>query len=65
MLQKSTLKYDEIFKLINEKRRLILKAKFKYRRVSLVNCILGILIGIVGSIVATYLWETVLQQFVK
>ena len=40
MLQESTIKYDEIFKLINKKRELILRAKFKYRRVTLVNALL-------------------------
>lgn len=63
MLQESTLKYDEIFQLIDDKRELILKAKFKYRKVTLMNGFIGFLIGIMGSIIATYLWETVIQQF--
>lgn len=65
MLQESTIKYDKIFKLIDDKRKLILKAKFKYRRVTLVNGIIGFLIGVVASIAATYLWEIVIQQFFK
>ncbi len=65
MLQESTIKYDKIFKLIDKKRKLILKAKFKYRRVTLVNGIIGFLIGVVASIAATYLWEIVIQQFFK
>ena len=65
MLQESTIKYDEIFKLIDKKRELVLRAKFKYRRVTLVNGIIGFLIGVVASIAATYLWETVIQQFFK
>lgn len=62
MLQESTIKYDEIFKMIDEKRNLILNAKFKYRRVTLVNGIIGFLIGVAGSMAATYLWETVIRQ---
>jgi hypothetical protein len=58
-IQESTLKYDEIFQLIAEKRELILKAKFKYRRVTLANRILGFAIGVVASIVAAYLWEMI------
>lgn len=65
MLQESTIKYDEIFKLIDKKRELILRAKFKYRRVTLVNGIIGFLIGVVASMAATYLWETVIQQFFR
>lgn len=63
MLQESALKYDKILKLINEKRDLILKAKFKYHRITLLNGFIGFLIGIVGSIIATYLWENILQDF--
>ncbi len=65
MLQESTIKYDQVFRLIDDKRKLILKAKFKYRRVTLLNGIIGFLIGVVASIAATYLWETVVQQFLK
>ncbi len=65
MLQESTIKYDQIFRLLDDKRKLILKAKFKYRRVTLLNGIIGFLMGVVASIAATYLWETVVQQFLK
>lgn len=65
MLQESALKYDEIFRLIDDKRDLILKAKFKYRRVTLVNGIIGFLLGVAGSVAATYLWETVIRQFFR
>ena len=65
MLQESTIKYDEIFNLIDEKRKLILKAKFQYRKVTLENGIIGFLIGVAGSIAATYLWETVIKPFFR
>ena len=65
MLQESTLKYDKIFELIDEKRKFILKAKFKYRKVTLINRFIGFLVGVAGGVAATYLWETVIRQFFK
>lgn len=65
MLQESTIKYDQIFRSIDDKGKLILKAKFKYRRVTLLKGIIGFSMGVVASIAATYLWETVVQQFLK
>lgn len=29
------------------------------------KCLIGFLIGVVASIAATYLWETVIQQFFR
>lgn len=63
MLQESTIKYDEIFQKINRARKHVLKAQFKYRRVTLVNGIIGFLLGIVASIAATCLWEIVIKPF--
>lgn len=61
LIQESTIKYDEITSLINEKRKLIVKAKFRYRRVTLFNWIIGFCVGIVASIIATYIWERVIN----
>ena len=63
MRKESTIKYDEIFQKINRARKHVLKAQFKYRRVTLVNGIIGFLLGIVASIAATCLWEIVIKPF--
>ena len=57
LIQNSTMKYDEITQLIDEKRDYIVKAKFKYRRVTFLNWLIGFVIGVVASIIATWIWE--------
>jgi hypothetical protein len=57
LLQESTSKYDTIEKIISEKRELIVKAKFKYRKISFINTIKGFGFGVLTSIVAAFAWE--------
>lgn len=63
LIQESTLKYDQIMDLINEKRKYIVKAKFKYRRVTLLNWLIGFVIGIIASVIAAGIWECVINKF--
>lgn len=57
LIQESTLKYDEISALLQEKRDLIIKAKFKYRKVTILNWLIGFGGGIASSIIAACLYE--------
>lgn len=57
LIQDSTMKYEEITQLIDSKRELILKAKFKYVRVTFLNGIIGFIVGVVASVIATWIWE--------
>lgn len=57
LLQESTMKYDEITELINGKRIFIIKAKFKYRRVTAFNWLIGFIVGVIASIIATGIYE--------
>lgn len=59
LIQESTMKYDEIAQLIEKKRVLIVKAKFKYRRVTLLNWLIGFGIGVAASIIAAWIWEVI------
>lgn len=57
LIQESTLKYDAISTLLQEKRRLIVEAKFKYRKVTILNWLIGFGVGIASSIIATCIYE--------
>lgn len=57
MIQESTIKYEEIMTLIDDKRSYIVKAKFKYNRVTILNRLIGITVGIIASIIAAVIWE--------
>lgn len=53
------MKYEEIKQLIDSRRVLIIKAKFKYRKVTLMNWLIGLAVGVVASIIATWIWECI------
>lgn len=59
LIQESTMKYEEIKQLIDSRRVLIIKAKFKYRKVTLLNWLIGFAVGVVASIIATWIWECI------
>lgn len=61
LLQESTEKYDEIQDSINKKRELIIKEKFKYKKVSLMSRVSGFILGIATSIIAAYIWEYIIK----
>ena len=50
---------DSIKETINEKQELILKVKIKYIRVSLINQVVGFLLGIRASIIASWIFECI------
>ncbi len=55
-LKESFKVYDKIMELIDEKRSLIVKAKFKYKRVTIFSQIMGFVLGILASIIASWVW---------
>lgn len=64
LIQESTMKYEKIEALINdgEKRKLIIKAKFKYRRVTVLNWLIGFAVGVIASIIAAWVWECIIHR---
>ena len=52
LFYESAEKYNKINDLIREKRNYIAKAKFKYRRETIINQAVGFVIGVIGSIIA-------------
>ena len=56
LFYESASKYSEIDELIKEKREYIVKAKFRYRRVTFSNQLLGFVVGIVSSIIASIIY---------
>lgn len=57
LIQKSTIIYDEIEDLIDEKRTYIVKAKFKYIRASFANKGVGFIVGVIASIIGAIIFE--------
>lgn len=63
LIQESAIKYDIITDLINDKRIYIIKAKFKYKKVTLLNWLIGFSVGIIASIIAAGIWECIKNMF--
>lgn len=64
LFYQSAEKYKEIDNLINEKRQFIVKAKFKYRRITILNHAIGFLVGVASSIIAS-IFYTDLAEIIK
>lgn len=60
LIQESTMKYDSITQLIDEKRDLIIKAEFKYIRITFLNWATGFGVGVLASIIATWIYECIM-----
>ena len=54
--------YDEIKDLISANRSFILKAKFKYQRVTVWSHVMGFLLGVGASVLASWVWTCVLKM---
>lgn len=67
LLQESTMKYDKIDDLINndKNREEIIKAKIKYTRVSVLNWLIGFVVGVIASVIATWIWECIIHRSVS
>ena len=63
LIQESAIKYDIITDLINDKRIYIIKAKFKYKKVTFLNWLIGFSVGIIASIIAAGIWEYIKNMF--
>lgn len=61
-LKESFKIYDDIMNKIDESRKYIVKAKFKYRRVTIFSQITGFFIGVLASIVASWIWLCLLKM---
>lgn len=60
LFYQSTEKYEKIEELISNKQKLIVKAKFKYRRVTLFNNIVTFIIGIITGVLASIIYTNVI-----
>lgn len=54
--------YDGIMTTIDKKRKYIIKAKFKYRKVTIFNQVLGFCLGVLASIAASWIWMCLLRM---
>lgn len=61
-LKESFKIYDQIMCIIDENREKIIKAKFKYRKVTIFSQIVGFLIGVLASVVASWIWICLLKM---
>lgn len=61
LFYQSAEKYNEIDNSIREKRQLIVKAKFKYRRETFLNRLTGFIIGVLTSLIASILYANIIH----
>ena len=55
---------DDIFQKIKDKRQYIIKAQWKYRKITITNQVIGFIAGILGSIAATFLLKVDLTKII-
>lgn len=61
VLVESASRYSEIQKKIDDKRKYVVRAKFRYRRVTVLNQLIGFLLGVAASILAAAIWENIIK----
>lgn len=64
LFYQASQKIDDIFQTIKDKRQYIIKAQWKYRKITITNQVIGFIVGILGSIAATFLLKVDLTKII-